>query len=74
MRKHGLIVRLKTAYRLFRLKHIQVMQCNICNSMNIKRINSFESKDHLYYKGMYVCLKCGSIVDERQFWQSVDES
>jgi len=77
MRKTGFITRLKLA--LFFLvrpdrRDMQVMSCEYCNSLNIKKVPNTQNEASL--KGMkcwsskYQCQKCGAICSESQYWRT----
>lgn len=78
MRKSSLITRLKlTTYFLFRKdrKDLQVMTCEYCGSLNIKKIP--ETQGQAYTDTMkvwsheYKCQKCGAECYETQKWFKV---
>lgn len=55
------------ALSILKNEETQAMQCEVCKSINIKKINSVMYKNH--YVGFYRCSNCGAKCCERQIWR-----
>lgn len=66
MRQNNLWIKLKAVYGLLTRKHIAIMSCGYCGSINIKKNVICKVGDE--YSGYYQCCDCGAHVYETQKW------